>query len=262
MNPSVLFLGAALACTAASLPARAEGADGVIVIDQAKAVAGSVTPGDAAGFPVTINQPGSYRLGSNLSVAAEGVHAIDIVVNGVSLDLNGFTIQGPISCTGGTAEAIACPAGNVNGVGVRAANRRFVSVRNGAVRGFGYGVRGAYQSRFENLDVAHSGMFGIIAGEGSLIANSIVFMSYEAGIHSYGDVRNNHVSMSGYDGIRAALGSLVIGNRVDRSGWAGINGNLGGAPTLIDNSVTRAGQHAVANGVNAGGNTCNGQLCP
>ena len=262
MNPRVVILGAVLASTAVSFPALAQGADGVIVIDQAKAIAGSVTPGDAPGFPVTINQPGSYRLAGNLSIAAEGVHAVDIVVNGVSLDLNGFTIQGPIACTGGTPEAIACPASNVNGVGVRAPNRRFVSVRNGAIRGFGYGIRGGYQSRFENLDVAHSGQFGIIAGEGSLIANSIVFMSYEAGIHSYGDARNNHVSMSGYDGIRAALGSLVIGNRVDRSGWAGINGNLGGAPTLIDNSVTRAGQYAISNGVNAGGNTCNGQLCP
>ena len=40
--------------------------DGVTLIDQNKALAGSVTPGDTPGFPVTISQPGSYRLSGNL----------------------------------------------------------------------------------------------------------------------------------------------------------------------------------------------------
>ena len=35
--------------------------DGVILIDQTKALAGNVTPGDTPGFPVTISLPGSYR---------------------------------------------------------------------------------------------------------------------------------------------------------------------------------------------------------
>jgi hypothetical protein len=47
------------------LPTAVYGVDGVILIDQNKALAGNVTPGDTPGFPVIISQPGSYRLDSN-----------------------------------------------------------------------------------------------------------------------------------------------------------------------------------------------------
>jgi hypothetical protein len=45
----------------------ADGADdantkGVVLIDQSRALAGNVTPGDNSGFPVTISQPGTYQL--------------------------------------------------------------------------------------------------------------------------------------------------------------------------------------------------------
>ena len=36
--------------------------EGVIDINQARALAGGVTPGDTPGFPVTVSQSGSYRL--------------------------------------------------------------------------------------------------------------------------------------------------------------------------------------------------------
>ena len=42
--------------------------DGVVYIDQNRAAAGGITPGDLAGFPVTIAQSGSYRLSGNLTV--------------------------------------------------------------------------------------------------------------------------------------------------------------------------------------------------
>jgi hypothetical protein len=41
--------------------ASAAAVDGVIEINQAKALAGGVTPGDTAGFPVALSAPGSYR---------------------------------------------------------------------------------------------------------------------------------------------------------------------------------------------------------
>ena len=37
-----------------------------IKIDQDKAVAGGITPGDGPGFPITLTQPGRYVLTSNL----------------------------------------------------------------------------------------------------------------------------------------------------------------------------------------------------
>jgi hypothetical protein len=66
--------------------------DGIVLIDQNRALAGNVTPGDAPGFPVTITQPGSYRLSGNLSAgAADG---IVVAADDVTLDLNGFNLRG------------------------------------------------------------------------------------------------------------------------------------------------------------------------
>src|SRR6185436_8638324 len=50
----------------AGLSGSAFAVDGTILIDQNRALAGNVTPGDAPGFPVTISQPGSYKLSGNL----------------------------------------------------------------------------------------------------------------------------------------------------------------------------------------------------
>ena len=52
---------AALTCIGAA-------SDGVIEINQARALQGGVTEGDTPGFPVTISQSGSYRLTGNLTV--------------------------------------------------------------------------------------------------------------------------------------------------------------------------------------------------
>jgi parallel beta-helix repeat protein len=68
--------------------------DGVVLIDQNRAIAGSVTGGDLPGYPVTISQPGSYQLSGNLTVP-DGVHGIEITASNVTLNLNGFAIVGP-----------------------------------------------------------------------------------------------------------------------------------------------------------------------
>ena len=58
-------------------------ADGVDEINQTSALAGGITPGDAAGFPITLTEPGSYVLTSNLSVPA-GTSGIDVGAPGVT----------------------------------------------------------------------------------------------------------------------------------------------------------------------------------
>lgn len=45
---------------------------------QARALAGGVTPADLPGFPVTISEPGSYRLASDLRVATRDIPAADL----------------------------------------------------------------------------------------------------------------------------------------------------------------------------------------
>jgi hypothetical protein len=72
--------------------------DGVVLIDQNKALAGSVTPGDLPGFPISIKQPGSYRLAGNLTLPDANTSGIEINVQNVTLDLNGFAILGSVTC--------------------------------------------------------------------------------------------------------------------------------------------------------------------
>jgi hypothetical protein len=49
-----------------AIPAVAVAMEMEITVDQDMAIAGSVTPGDAPGFPITLSQPGRYVLTSNL----------------------------------------------------------------------------------------------------------------------------------------------------------------------------------------------------
>jgi hypothetical protein len=90
------LVGAALL----SLPSLADAVDGVVEINQARVVAGGVTPSDSPGFPVTIDQGGSYRLTSNLTVPNENTSAIQADVDDVTLDLKGFSIVGPSDLAG------------------------------------------------------------------------------------------------------------------------------------------------------------------
>src|SRR6266436_5972961 len=87
------------ACMLAALASSLYAVDGVVLIDQNHALAGNITPGDAPGFPVTISQPGSYRLTGNLVVPDVNTTAIQITADFVTVDLNGFSIIGPNVCT-------------------------------------------------------------------------------------------------------------------------------------------------------------------
>jgi len=62
------------------------------------------TPITNATTPVTISVPGSYYLTTNLTVS--GGDAITIATNGVTLDLNGFTIASTANPASGTAVLI------------------------------------------------------------------------------------------------------------------------------------------------------------
>ena len=63
-------------CMLAAISSSLYAVDGIVLIDQNRALAGNVTPGDAPGFPVTLSQPGSYRLSGNLRVDSKIVSQI------------------------------------------------------------------------------------------------------------------------------------------------------------------------------------------
>ena len=82
---AALLLGVATPLTPASA--------GVIIITQAKANAGGVTPGDAPGFPVTLSLPGAYQFDTNLTVPANR-NGIVVTSHYVDIDMNGFLLLG------------------------------------------------------------------------------------------------------------------------------------------------------------------------
>src|SRR6202011_4694295 len=119
----------------AALSCNMYAVDGVVLIDQNRALAGGVTPGDTPGFPVTISVSGSYRLSGNLTVPDANTTAILITQDNVTIDLNGFSIIGPTVCVGSPTVTSCSPLGA--GYGVDGGGHHSITVINGSVRGMG-----------------------------------------------------------------------------------------------------------------------------
>ena len=152
------------------------------------------TPIKASDLPMTINTPGSYYLAENITTATGG---IDILANGVSLDLSGFTLAG------GTGDGIYIEANNV-------------SVTNGTVSGWdNSGVNGqeASNSIFTNLRLYNNGNDGLSAGHGSVIKDCMSRDNTNTGITGEnGVVVSNCIAYSNSnDGIRVANDAIVRG---------------------------------------------------
>lgn len=151
---------ATCAILALTLLSPALASDGRIEINQAKALAGGVTPGDTAGFPVTISLPGSYILTSDLdvTVAPDPPNTTAILVTSsqgpIALDLNGFAIQGPAVC----GAAPPCTnSGSGSGINSFVAG---TTVENGTVKGMGdFGLLVLGDVR--NVQARHNGGIGI-----------------------------------------------------------------------------------------------------
>ena len=103
MRPTQQALAIVAAMALGLLPQTSAAVDGVVEINQTSALFGGITPSDLPGFPVTLDQPGSYRLTGNLDLSGEpipgNVNAVEIKADDVSLDLNGFSITGTTSCS-------------------------------------------------------------------------------------------------------------------------------------------------------------------
>jgi len=192
--------------------------DGVIEINQARALAGGVTPGDSPGFPVTISESGSYRLTGNLVVPDKDTTAILVASDFVTIDLNGFSIVGPVTCsikptsctpTGGTGDGIKShhPAGS--------ALKHNINVRNGIIRGMGrHGIilSGVLNGRIKGVTAIANGKIGLYGGHGGMIIDSVASYNGDIGL-SIGDnniVRGNMVEYNSSHGMEAHRPNLLI----------------------------------------------------
>ncbi|MDJ0788545.1 MAG: hypothetical protein QNK05_17195 [Myxococcota bacterium] len=159
----MLLLSSALCSLALLLSSAAGGVDGRIELNQA-------TIDAAGGFPFMINQPGSYVLTGDLSVGAGSNSGIRIQAADVTLDLNGFSLRGPDSCSPGS-----CSGGARFGIIAAGSQVVHTVVRNGNVSGFsGVCVFVFEASHVTDLSVSSCGLAGISAGAGSLVESNRV----------------------------------------------------------------------------------------
>lgn len=192
--------------------------DGVILIDQNRALAGGVTPGDAPGFPITISQPGSYRLSGDLTVPNAGTDGFVVTADRVTIDLNGFSIIGPTVCS-----SFPCsPAGS--GTGVNGSSSGTITVRNGTIKGMGqFGIYAPNGHPFiEGVHLDGNGASGLNMNLGKVIDSSASGNGGDGMIVQLGMVHNNITIGNRLNGIEVSCPSSVVGNLSHGNGSANI----------------------------------------
>jgi len=208
------------------------------------------TPVDTV--PYTITAPGVYCLTGDLTGFASNA-AITIQADNVTLDLNGYTLEG----AGGTP------------TGIGSQDRSNVTLRNGRIVGFGSGVflraagptyAGSGGHLIEGLELRRTVVFGIVVmGRGNVIRGNRIVDTASAqgsgtafGIWALGPAAR--VSDNDVIGTRGAAkgiylanapGSVVEGNRVTDT----INPNQGTANAIevLGSNATQVNGNRIAN---------------
>jgi hypothetical protein len=198
------------------LATGARAADGVTEINQARALAGGITAGDAPGLPVTLSQPGSYLLTGDLTTNATTT-AIEISADRASLDLNGFAIVGPTVCdqTGCTPTGTAAGVLQTSGEGASVSGGSVVGISGNCV----FLLEGA---RVDELHVSNCAGAGIRVGAQSLVTDSVV-------------------RAVGAIGIETDPGAAFEGNLIADAGLEGSGGSVNG-PTAIGGNLCDDGR--------------------
>lgn len=228
--------------------------------------------------PFDIVAAGSYFLTRDVSGAANTGDGITIESDGVTLDLNGFSVIG----TGADGSQVH-GFGIAVGTAVLPTPRHNIVIRNGVVHDWNYGVVGdrAHESRIESVRTYNNKWDGVRGGSDSTITDSSSAANGEYGIVSFGGtvqhsevdgntnagifttdnsvVKDNSAHNNLSDGISLANNTDVEGNSVYGSGGQGIVSS-GDLDVIKDNVVegnTTNGIH-VLNYSNVEGNTVNG----
>ena len=212
------------AATLVAAPASAVTLDnGIVLITQADAVAGGITPGDTPGFPVTLSETGSYRFASNLLVTTL-VNGIEVRAPEITIDMNGFRLAGSAQGRNGITSFF-----------------RALTVMNGSIRGFTLdGVRTIGSDLVvDNMRITDNGRNGVIAdsfnpgtnGDSVSVTNSDISRNlYGVTCTNYCLIQNNTISGNSQTGFTIhGLGGIVLNNTV--------TGNIEGMFIALPNAV-------------------------
>ncbi len=190
--------------------------------------------------PTSITSSGVYCFKRNIGTNISAGVAIDVQVNNVVIDLNGFVLGG-LSAGPGT-----------NATAIRSSGRRNLTVRNGTIRGFFIGI--------DNLNANSSG---------HLYEDLLLDSNRVAGIRLLGEdheVANNRIVNTGNStASNTATGiltvnlsnSLITGNLVSGLVFAnfatGIDLGFGSAVEVTGNHVYDVNAFNFSNGIRANG---------
>ncbi len=211
----------------------------------------------AGGFPYTISTPGSYVLTSNLLNPSKDTHSLLISAARVQLDLNGFRIKGPITCTSACSDL-----GTGSHINVTAAD---AVIRNGTLRGAGgsgiiassaaarlrlervrlveNGGRGMDASGSPAVVVLYSSVYrngsdGLFLGTGARVEENVLAENDAAGVAVFAGARiaHNYLASNGQSGIKAFGASTVLENYSVNNTNFGLElyGNGGYGGNLVD----------------------------
>jgi len=277
------LLAAAASALLAGLAPAALAADGVLEINQTCATQTGCFAGDKAGFPVTVQDAAparSFRLTSDLVVPTPNDTAVQIATSRVVIDLAGFAVRGPVSCSG---NPLSCSAsGSGDGVAVDGSSRLAVTVRNGAVSGMGgigvsVGARGVVEevradqnanggiqagnaAQIRGCSAVANGAEGIATSFGGQILESVAESNAGTGISSLGTavLMANVSRRNGGAGLVASATSVVKDNVSEFNAGVGIATGI--AARIADNVVQAnlLGGITCTSRCNVSGNTVNG----
>jgi hypothetical protein len=185
-------------------------------------------------LPYEITTRGYYKINTNLKSSG---HGIVVKANNVTIDLNGYTIEG---------------SGTGTYYGIHMSGRTNVEIRNGTIRNFG--ASGIFEDSdsgcshrvinvrvmnnkgsgidlpgrnhmVKDCTVSNNTWNGIVAQSGSTISGNAVYNNGAYGIYAgYGSTVSGNASYSnGKDGIYTISGATVIGNATYSNGYSGIS---------------------------------------
>jgi hypothetical protein len=187
-----------------------------------------------------VSSPGSYYLVTNLTGSAYGVpgspYGIFIASDNVTIDLNGFTLQGV--------------SGSYSGIYIYGSHTNII-VRNGIITGWaqnGIGYNYPYSSPqnvvLEHLTVSANVGNGIVAANGFTISNCTIQNNQGTGILLDGNGSQ-------------VVGNILIGNNAANNVNAGAITIEGSNNRIEGNHVTGSGASGYGIALNYGGTTGN-----
>ena len=162
--------------------------------------------------PFIISQPGSYYLTTNLAIA-NGV-AITITTNGVTLDLNGFTISSALNPASGTGILLGSPSDiTICNGHIRGGVTNNAGIYGGS--GFAYGID-YFGSAPANVHVSNVSISGCLSSGINIgdYGDSTVESCTVRTVGSYGIIASTIKSCTAIDcGDTAISGDQVFGSR-------------------------------------------------